>query len=198
MIMPIYLYGAKVFDEPVHRITQFNDKLVGLIHGMFETLINGDGIGLASNQIGLPLSLFVMDLSVMDGHANERPLVVINPDILSFSDESVTMEEGCLSIPGVRDDVTRAESIIVRFTDGTFQTVKTEFGGLAARVFQHEYDHLHKKFFVERLSGMKRQLIKPKLAKARRGENVTHYPVLTEKDERARKVRPVPEYEFDD
>lgn len=86
MMMPIYLYGTKVFDEPVRRITQFDNRLVGLIRNMFETLVNGDGIGLAANQAGLPLSLFVMDLSGMENHEDEKPLAVINPDILSSSD----------------------------------------------------------------------------------------------------------------
>lgn len=197
MIMPIYLYGTKVFDEPVHRITQFNDRLVGLIRNMFETLVNGDGIGLAANQIGLPVSLFVMDLSDMENHADEKPFAVINPDILSSSDSSVTIEEGCLSIPGIREEVTRPESIVVRFTDGNLQTVKAEFSGLSARVFQHEYDHLHRKFFVERLSSVKQQLVKPKLSKMKKGGVVTRYPVVSFADEKKGKVRSVPEFEFD-
>ncbi len=196
MIMPIYLYGTRIFDEPVHRITQFNDRLVGLVRSMFETLVNGDGIGLAANQIGLPVSLFVMDLSGMSGHEGDKPLGVINPDVLSSSEVSVTMEEGCLSIPGVREDVSRPESIIVRFTDGNFQEVQMELSGVSARVFQHEYDHLHQKFFVERLSSVKRQLVRPRLSRIRRGDVDTLYPVMTGKDERQKKAGRIPEFEF--
>lgn len=197
MIMPIYLYGTKVFDQPVHQITQFNNQLVGLIRNMFETLANGNGIGLAANQIGLPVSLFVMDLSGMENHKDETPVAVINPHILSSSDESVTMEEGCLSIPGIREDVARPDLIMVRFTDANFQLVDTEISGVSARVFQHEYDHLKQKFFVERLSGIKRQLIKPKLSKLKRGEFAAHYPVVTGTDEKAGRVRLTPQFELD-
>ncbi len=196
MIMPIYLYGTKVFDEPVHRITQFNDKLIGVIRDMFETLVNGDGIGLAANQTGLPVSLFVMDLSRLNDHPDERPVAVINPDILSWSDNSVTMQEGCLSIPGIHEEVIRPDSILVRFTDGNFQPVERELSGYSARVFQHEYDHLHRKFFVDRLSSVKRQFIKPKLSKIRKGETSAKYPVLSQAEERkSRQVRMV-KYEF--
>ncbi len=195
MIMPICLYGTRVFDEPVHRITQFNERLVGLVRSMFETLVNGDGIGLAANQIGLPVSLFVMDLSGMSGHEGNKPLAVINPDILSSSEVSVTMEEGCLSIPGIREDVSRPESIIVRFTDGSFQEVQMELSGVSARVFQHEYDHLRQKFFIERLSSVKRQLVRPKLSRIRKGDVDTLYPVITWKDERQKKTGQIPEFE---
>ena len=195
MIMPICLYGTRVFDEPVHRITQFNERLVGLVRSMFETLVNGDGIGLAANQIGLPVSLFVMDPSGMSGHEGNKPLAVINPDILSSSEVSVTMEEGCLSIPGIREDVSRPESIIVRFTDGSFQEVQMELSGVSARVFQHEYDHLRQKFFIERLSSVKRQLVRPKLSRIRKGDVDTLYPVITWKDERQKKTGQIPEFE---
>lgn len=187
MIMPIYLYGTRVFDQQVHRITQFNDRLVGLIHSMFQTLSNGNGVGLAANQIGLPVSLFVMDLSDAKDYLEERPVAVINPDILSFSDRSVTMEEGCLSIPGMHEEVARPETITVRFTDGSFQSVEKELDGFPARVFQHEYDHLHQKFFVDRLSIVGRQLVKPKLSKIRKGETVVRYSIVSAADER--KVR---------
>ncbi len=196
MIMPIYLYGTKVFDEPVHRITQFNGKLVGLVRSMFETLVNGDGIGLAANQVGLPVSLFVMDLSGMSGYDLEKPLAVMNPEILSSSEMSVTMEEGCLSIPDLREDVSRPESIIVRFTDGSFHEVQMELNGVTARVFQHEYDHLRQKFFVERLSSVKRQLVRPKLSRVKKGDVDAHYPVVTLKDERQNKIRQIPDFEF--
>ncbi len=182
MIMPIYLYGTKVWDSPAKNITEFDDKLVGLIRDMFETMRASDGIGLSANQVGLPLSLAVIDLSTMDDFANEKPLVVINPEILESEGEDA-MEEGCLSIPGVRADVIRAKSIAVRFTDGNFKEVITWFSGLWARVFQHEYDHLHQKFFVDRLSGVKRQILKPKLSKVKKGEVSAPYSSVSSRDE---------------
>lgn len=183
MVMPIYLYGTRVFGEPVHRVTQFDTRLAGLIRDMFETLNNGDGIGLAANQVGLPVSLLVMDLSDTDESGDEKPLVAINPEILESTGEC-TIEEGCLSIPGIRSEVVRAESVRARFTDGTFNLVEREFSGMMARVFQHEFDHLRNKFFVDRISAVRRQLLKPKLSRMRRGEAVVRYPVVSAADER--------------
>lgn len=180
--MPIYLYGTQVWSRPAKRITKFDDKLVGLIRDMFETMEHADGIGLAANQVGLSISLAVMDISVMDDYKDEKPLVVINPEILESSGEYV-MEEGCLSVPGVRDEVTRADSLKVRFTDGNFERVETELTGMWARVFQHEYDHLQQKFFINHLSGVKRQLLKPRLSRIKRGDVQTHYSVVSSSDE---------------
>lgn len=183
MIMPIHLYGTEVWDGPPKKVTKFDDSLVGLIRDMFETMHNADGIGLAANQVGLRLSLAVMDISVMDDYEDEKPLVAINPEILESEGEYV-MEEGCLSVPGVRDDVTRAEHVRVRYTDGSFERVEAELSGMWARVFQHEYDHLQLKFFINRLSGVKRQILKPKLAKIKRNEVKSRYPVLSMVDEK--------------
>ncbi len=195
MILPIYLYGAHTFDEPVQRITRFNGSLVGLIRDMFETLRNGDGIGLAGNQVGLPVSLFVMDLSDTEGHPGEKPLVVINPEILETEGERV-MNEGCLSIPGIWEEVIRSDRIRVRFTDGTFKSIESEFDGSWSRVFQHEYDHLQRKFFVDRLSAVRRQLLKPKLSGIRKGEAETRYPVVTAAAEKSGKNMRAAEYGF--
>ncbi len=183
MIMPIHLYGTRVWDAPAKKITKFDDSLVGLIRDMFETMHNADGIGLAANQVGLALSLAVMDISVMEDYASEKPLVVINPEILESNGEH-TVEEGCLSIPGIRDEVMRAEQIKVRFTNGSFERVETELSGMWARVFQHEYDHLQQKFFINRLSGVKRQILKPRLAKIKRNEIRARYPVVSAVDEK--------------
>ena len=186
MVMPIYLYGARVWEEPARKLVEFDDRLVGLIRDMFETMHESDGIGLSANQVGLQLSLAVIDLSVMRNYANEKPLVVINPEILDSKGEYV-MEEGCLSIPGIRAEVTRADSIAVRFTNGDFKEVVTWFSGIWARVFQHEYDHLHQKFFVDRLSAVKRQILKPKLSKIKSGEVPAPYPVVSARDEKKMK-----------
>lgn len=182
MVMPIYLYGTTIWNTPVNKITLFDDKLVGLIRDMLETMHKSYGIGLSANQVGLPLSLAVMDLSELPDYSAEKPLVVINPEILESYGES-TVEEGCLSIPGVRADVTRPEWIAVCFIDGNFREVKREFSGLWARVFQHEYDHLNQKFFVDRLSSMKRHLLKPKLSRIRRGMVRAGYSIISQVEE---------------
>ena len=150
MIMPIHLYGTRVWETPARRVTKFDDRLVGLIRDMFETMHNADGIGLAANQVGLPMSLAVMDISVMEDYESEKPLVVINPEILESSG-TYTMEEGCLSVPGVRDEVVRADSLRVRFVDGNFDKVEKELTGMWARVFQHEVDHLDGILFIDKV-----------------------------------------------
>lgn len=195
MLMPIHLYGTRVWNDPVHEITRFDYKLVGLIHDMFETMHSADGVGLSATQVGLRISLAVIGISEMEGCAGEKPLVVINPEILESSGECA-MEEGCLSIPEIRSEVTRADSVAVRFTDGNSRQAMTWFTGMTARVFQHEYDHLHQKFFVDRLSGVKRQLLKPKLSTVRRGEAVTRYPAVSAVDEKMTKHPKVFEYDF--
>jgi peptide deformylase len=181
--MPIHLYGTKVWDGPTKKVARLDDKLAGLIRDMFETMHNADGIGLAANQVGLQMSLAVIDISIMEDYADEKPLAVINPEILESSGEYV-MEEGCLSVPGIRDEVTRADKIAVRFTNGSFEPIETELSGMWARVFQHEYDHLQQKFFINRLSGVKRQILKPKLSKVKRGEMPARYPVVSVIDEK--------------
>ncbi len=197
MIMPIHLYGTRVWNGPVREITQFDEKLVGLIHNMFETMQSADGVGLSATQVGLRLSLAVMDISEMKGYESEKPLVVINPEILESSGEC-TMEEGCLSIPEIRVDVTRGNSIAVRFTDGNFLKVITWFTGMWARVFQHEYDHLHKKFITDRVSTLKRQILKPNLSKIKRGEVVTRYSVVSAFDEKMTKRPEIFDYDLQD
>jgi peptide deformylase len=198
MIMPIFLYGTRVWDGPVRKIGSLDEKLVGLIHSMFETMQTADGVGLSATQVGLRLSLFVMDISEMEGHAGESPLVVINPEILSSSEEVEALEEGCLSIPGTNVEVTRPESIIARFRDGNFQTVESEYSGTMARVFQHEYDHLHQKFITDRVSTLKRQILKPNLSKIKRGEIVTRYSVVSAFDEKMTKRPEIFDYDLQD
>ncbi|HEY9167642.1 MAG TPA: peptide deformylase [Candidatus Kryptonia bacterium] len=178
MILPIHLYGTHIWGIPVKRVTKFDDKLVGLIRDMFETMHNADGIGLAATQVGLSISMAVIDISVMENYSTEKPLVMINPEILEVRGER-KMEEGCLSVPGIHDEVTRGEEISVRFTNGSFERVETDLSGMWARVFQHEFDHLQLKFFVNRLSSVRRQLLKPKLSKIKRGDVPTNYPVLS-------------------
>ena len=182
MLLPIHLYGTQVWNRPVKKVTKFDDHLVGLIRDMFETMHNADGIGLAATQVGHSLSMAVIDISVMEDYANEKPLAVINPEILETSGERV-IEEGCLSVPGIRDEVPRADTIKVRFTNGSFEQVETELTGMWARVFQHEYDHLQLKFFINRLSSIKRQMLKPKLSKIKRGDAQTRYSVVSAVDE---------------
>lgn len=183
MVIPICLYGTNVWREPVSLVTEFDARLVRLIRDMFETMHKSGGVGLSANQVGVRLALAVVDLSMAKGYVGEKPLVLINPEIIDSEGED-TMQEGCLSIPGVRSEVSRAKSVAVRFIDGNFKEVITRFAGMWARVFQHEYDHLHQEFFVDRLSTMKRQILNPQLAKIESGEVTASYPVVSANHEK--------------
>ena len=117
-------------------------RLSRLIDDMFETMHNANGIGLAANQVGANKQIFVVDISKVEDYEDTKPLALINPKIISKSDETVVFEEGCLSIPDQREDVVRPKRITIEFQDKDLNTHTIEADDLLARVMQHEYDHL--------------------------------------------------------
>jgi len=155
------LYQVKYIGDPVLRketekITVFDDKFRVFIEEMSEVMYKEDGIGLAAPQIGISKKILVFDVAeLVEG---ESLRVFINPEILDGYGESV-VEEGCLSIPGVREEVTRPEVIKVQYQDETGASFTHEFDGWLARVIQHEYDHLNGVLFVDHLSPVKKQLL---------------------------------------
>jgi peptide deformylase len=144
-------------------VTQFNDELGQLIDDMFETMYAAPGIGLAATQVDFHERLIVIDVS----EARNEPVVLINPQILSREGVAET-EEGCLSVPGIFDDVKRAAKIRVRAQDRTGAVWERDFDGVLAVCVQHEMDHLEGKLFVDYLSDLKRQRIRKKLEKERK------------------------------
>lgn len=167
MILPIYIYGQPVLRKQTNPVTQDYEGLGELIQNMYETLTNSEGVGLAAPQVGLPLRMAVIDLT---GLADEEPQyegfqkAYLNPRILETDDtEMETMEEGCLSLPGIHENVKRPGRILVEWDDEAFQHHKEWITGFLARVMQHEFDHLDGKMFIDRLSPMRKQLIKSKL-----------------------------------
>ena len=144
-------------------VAQVDDALRGLIDDMFETMYAAPGIGLAASQVDVHKRLLVLDVSE-DGAA---PMVFINPEILSSEGEQV-YQEGCLSVPGIYADVHRAEHIVVRALDRDGRQFECDAHGVLAVCIQHEMDHLAGKLFVDYLSPLKREMVKKKLAKARR------------------------------
>ena len=145
MILPIYLYGQPVLKKVAEDITPDYPQLAELIDNMFETMHNAEGIGLAAPQIGLAIRLVVVDLDVL---AEDYPeykefrKVYINAHIIEGSDETDTMEEGCLSLPGIHEKVTRPSRIHVQYLDENFVEHDEWVDGFLARVMQHEFDHL--------------------------------------------------------
>ena len=113
-VLPIYTYGTSVLRKKAVKITEITDGLITLVKDMFETMHASSGIGLAANQVGSLLRVLVVDISDMEGYEEQKPLVILNPEIL-IQNGSSEMEEGCLSIPGLRNSVTRSEKISLRY-----------------------------------------------------------------------------------
>jgi peptide deformylase len=167
MYLPIYTYDHPVLKQRTHQVTRFDGELVALVMNMLETMRHAHGIGLAANQVGKSMAATVVDISETDGNKKVKPVVLINPTIIDDDGES-TYEEGCLSLPGLREDVVRPERIQVRFNDINMREITMDADGLLARVIQHEIDHLNGIYFFERLSKLKQALVKPELSKIRR------------------------------
>lgn len=150
------------------EIAQIDDDLKDIVSNMFETMYAAEGIGLAAPQVNKSLRLFVIDLSPMD--ENEGRRVFINPQIYQFGDEKDEYEEGCLSLPTIREIVTRPTTIRITYQDLNGTEYDEEVDGFLARVIQHEYDHLEKTLFIDHLSSLKRSLLKKTLKKIASGE----------------------------
>jgi peptide deformylase len=185
MILPIVAYGDPVLRKVAVAIDAAYPDLEKLIANMKETMYNASGVGLAAPQIGKAIRLFLIDASPFseddDLSEEERTLlksfnrVFINPKILEEEGEEWIFNEGCLSIPDVREDVSRQPKITIEYQDENF-TVHTEtLEGLAARVFQHEYDHIEGILFTDKLSTLKKRIIKKKLENISKGKISADY-----------------------
>jgi len=168
MLYEIQTYGKQVLRTATKEIAQVDDDLKEIVSNMFETMYAAEGIGLAAPQVNKSLRLFVIDLSPMD--ENEGRRVFINPQIYQFGDEQDEYEEGCLSLPTIREIVTRPTSIRITYQDLNGTEYDEEVDGFLARVIQHEYDHLEKTLFIDHLSSLKRSLLKKTLKKIASGE----------------------------
>lgn len=167
MILPIYIYGNPVLRKVAQDIDNSYPELTTLIANMFETLTASDGVGLAAPQIGLDIRVVVIDLDVLSDDLPEYKdfrKAYINPHILEYDDsQTKSMEEGCLSLPGIHENVKRPTRIHVEYMDSEFVRHDEWVDGYLARVMQHEFDHLDGKMFVDRISPMRKQLINSKL-----------------------------------
>ncbi len=178
-ILPIYTYGDEVLNKVAKPLKKVDEKIQTLIDDMFETMAQANGIGLAAPQVGVSIRLMVVDVSCVKEYKHVPPMVIINPQILEARDE-VLMEEGCLSIPGVREEVWRPDVIKLKYRDRNFQEHLEEFDGLLSRVIQHELDHLNGELFVEKLDSKTRRNLKDELMAIKQGEVEANY-VLAEK-----------------
>ena len=167
MILPIYIYGQPVLRKVAEDIPTDYPELKQFLADMFETLDQSEGIGLAAPQVGRPVRVVVIDLDVLSEDMPEYKgfrRAFINPHIVEY-DESQTdsLEEGCLSLPAIHEKVTRPTRIRVQWLDEELQAHDEWIEGYLARVMQHEFDHLDGKMFIDRVSPLRRQLIKSKL-----------------------------------
>ena len=168
MILPIYIYGQPVLRKVAQDISADEEYLEELIPNMFETLNASDGVGLAAPQIGKDIRVVVIDLNVLSDDFPEYKdfrKAYINPHIIEYDEGSKkeTMEEGCLSLPGIHENVTRPTRIHVQYMDSDFMPHDEWVDGYLARVMQHEFDHLEGTMFIDRLSPLRKQLIRNKL-----------------------------------
>ncbi len=185
MIFPIVAYGDPVLKRKAKEIEKDYPKLSELIENMFETMYNAYGVGLAAPQIGLSIRIFVVDASPFseDEELSEEEVnqlkgfkkVFINPTILEETGDEWAFSEGCLSIPDVREDVFRNETIKISYFDENFNEHVETYSGLAARVIQHEYDHVEGVLFTDKLSNLKKRLIKGKLTNISKGKVRSEY-----------------------
>ena len=167
MILPIYIYGQPVLRKVAEDITPDYPGLKELIDNMWDTLAESEGIGLAAPQIGKPIRVVVIDLDVLSEDLPEYKgfrHVFINPHLVEFDDSQTdSSEEGCLSLPGIHEKVVRPTRIHVTYLDENMTPHDEWVEGYLARVMQHEFDHLEGKMFVDRVSPLRKQLIKSKL-----------------------------------
>ena len=184
MILPIYTYGQPVLRKVAEDITPDYPNLKELIVNMFETMDRAEGVGLAAPQIGLPIRVVVVNLDVLSDELPEYKdfrKAYINAHILEVSGEEVSMEEGCLSLPGIHESVKRGDKIRVKYMDENWEEHDEVVEGYLARVMQHEFDHLEGKMFIDHLSALRKQMIKGKLTSLLTGKAHCTYKVKTVK-----------------
>ncbi|MDN3687039.1 peptide deformylase [Cyclobacterium jeungdonense] len=177
MIYPIVAYGNPILKREAEEI-QEGDDVKGLVKDMFETMGLASGVGLAAPQINKGIRLFVIDSSLMlDEGDTEKGVrkAFINPIILDEYGDKYVFEEGCLSIPEVRAEITRPEKLTIEYFDENWNLKEEEFSGMTARVIQHEYDHLEGILFIDYLKGLKKRMVKGKLMDISKGKVPTDY-----------------------
>ncbi|MXO33714.1 peptide deformylase [Apibacter sp. B3889] len=184
MILPIYGYGEPVLRKKTVEIGKYYPDLDQLIENMYETMYKAHGIGLAAPQVGLNIRLFVIDASPLAEDEDYVDIkdelalckkVFINPKITKRDGELWKFNEGCLSIPDIREDIKRLENITIEYFDQNWNKKTENFGDVRARIIQHEYDHIEGILFTDLLSPLKKKLLKGKLANISKGKVETEY-----------------------
>jgi peptide deformylase len=181
MIYPITVYGDPVLRKVAEPVDLAPDELKEFIGNMFETMYQADGVGLAAPQVGKSWRIFIADASV---NADQEPALkdfkkaFVNPEILERSETFCVMNEGCLSLPDIHEDIRRPESVKIKYLDENLQEHVEEYNGFAARVIQHEYDHLDGILHIDHISPLKKRILKSKLTAITKGKIKTAYRIV--------------------
>jgi len=185
MIIPIVAYGDPVLKKKAKNITPEYPKFSELVENMYETMYEAHGVGLAAPQIGLPIRLFLVDTTPFAEDESYTPeeqeqlanfkKTFVNAEILEEEGEEWAFSEGCLSIPGINEDVFRKPTVTIKYQDEHFKEYTETYDGLIARVIQHEYDHIEGVLFTDKLSSLKKRLIKGKLVNISKGKCSAEY-----------------------
>lgn len=184
MVYPIIMYGDPVLRQRAKDIEQGKD-IAQLVQDMFETMHSAQGIGLAAPQIGKSVRLFVVDGTILnkddeeaEGGMDSFKKAFINPVMIEELGTPWEFEEGCLSIPSIREKIVRNDTIKIRYYDEAWNLKEEEYSGMKARVIQHEYDHIEGKLFIDYLTPLRKRMLKGKLSDISRGEVKTEYRIL--------------------
>lgn len=178
MILPIYLYGQPVLRRPTENLEKGEIDIKELVANMYETLTAAEGCGLAAPQVGLSKRLFVVDGTELKEDYPECEgfkQAFINPEIIEESEDTSTYSEGCLSLPGISENVVRPKTITIRYLDEDFKEHEETFTDFKARIVLHEYDHLEAHVFTDRISPIRRQFCKNKLTNIAKGKTGARY-----------------------
>ncbi len=181
-IMPITVCGDTILRKKGKKVSESNNKLVKLITDMFETMRSANGIGLAANQVGSNKSIFIVDISPVEGYEDTKPIVFINPNIVERSIETSSIEEGCLSLPDLRAEVIRPKRITIDYEDTDLKKQSLEADDLLARVIQHEYDHLQGILFTDLVDEETKKMFKKPLNKIKKRKIDVDYPISDSSD----------------
>ncbi|MFT4736938.1 MAG: peptide deformylase [Cyclobacteriaceae bacterium] len=178
MIYPIVLFGDPVLKKKAASVEKEDINLKEFIDDMFETMYHANGVGLAAPQIGKSIRIFTIDTTPMeDDESKGVKQVFINPEIINEQGRGWAFEEGCLSIPGIREDVHRLPKIKIRFQDENWVEHEKSFDGMIARVIQHEYDHIEGILFTDHITNLKKRLLKGRLTNISKGKVDVDYRV---------------------
>lgn len=178
MIYPVTVYGDQVLRKKAVPIEKDHEGLAQIIQNLWETMYQSDGVGLAAPQVGMSIRIFVVDAT---SGADEEPELkdfkktFINPEIIATSGVEWVMNEGCLSLPEIREDVKRPDEVRIKYLDENFEPHEDVFKGYAGRIIQHEYDHLEGILFIDHLSPLRKRLLKGKLKNIATGKVQPHY-----------------------